>query len=206
MATAVPSTSALPAVRILIVDDDVVVRVTTQAALNQRGFDTVAGSSGAEALAYLARDTPALMLLDLNMDDMSGWEVMSEVQRNPRLRDMKIVIVSGEQSPKIPRRFYYMKKPFRLEQLFALLAGSCRHRAACSFARTRSAPSRVRGIAFARSESASASSKDARCARSTARLTIASPRSSSCAMPRRYTASRAAGSCRPAAQPRISSR
>jgi len=124
MATAVPSTSALPAGRILIVDDDDVVRVTTQAALNQRGFDTVAVSSGAEALAYLARDTPALMLLDLNMDDMSGWEVMSEVQRNPRLRDMKIVIVSGEQSPKIPRRFYYMKKPFRLEQLFAMLAGS----------------------------------------------------------------------------------
>src|SRR6476646_5824939 len=120
MATAVQNANAIPAGRLLIVDDDDVVRVTTQAALNGRGFDTVAVSSGAEALAYLARDTPALMLLDLNMDDMSGWEVMSEVQRNPRLRDMKIVVVSGEQSPKIPRRFYYMKKPFRLEQLFAL--------------------------------------------------------------------------------------
>src|SRR3569623_1830404 len=123
MATAVTSTSALPAGRILSVDDDDVVRVTTQAALNQRGFDTVAVSSGAEALAYLARDTPALMLLDLNMDDMNGWEVLSEVQRTPRLRAMKIVVVSGEQSPKVPRRFYYMKKPFRLEQLFALRAG-----------------------------------------------------------------------------------
>jgi twitching motility two-component system response regulator PilG len=81
----------------------------------------VAVTSGAEALAYLARDTPALMLLDLNMDDMSGWEVMSEVQRDPRLRDMKTVIVSGEQSPKIPRKFGYMKKPFRLETLFEML-------------------------------------------------------------------------------------
>jgi CheY-like chemotaxis protein len=123
MATAVPKASSIPAGRVLIVDDDDVVRVTTQAALNGRGYDTVAVSSGAEALAYLARDTPALMLLDLNMDDMNGWEVLSEVQRNPRLRDMKIVVVSGEQSPKVPRRFYYMKKPFRLEQLFALLAG-----------------------------------------------------------------------------------
>jgi CheY-like chemotaxis protein len=122
MATAVPNANAIPRGRLLIVDDDDVVRVTTQAVLNGRGFDTVAVSSGAEALAYLARDTPALMLLDLNMDDMSGWEVMSEVQRNPRLRDMKIVVVSGEQSPKIPRRFHYMKKPFKLEQLFALLA------------------------------------------------------------------------------------
>ncbi|MBV8760179.1 MAG: response regulator [Deltaproteobacteria bacterium] len=123
MATAVPNPNVLPAGRVLIVDDDDVVRVTTQAALNARGFDTVAVSSGAEALAYLARDTPALLLLDLNMDDMSGWEVMSEIDRNPRLRGMKTVIVSGEQSPKVPRRFYYMKKPFKLEQLFALLAG-----------------------------------------------------------------------------------
>src|SRR3569623_2680902 len=110
MATAVPSSSALPAGRFLIVDDDDVVRVTTQAALNQRGFDTVAVSSGAEALAYLARDTHALMQLDLNMDDKSGWEVMSEVQRDPRLRDMKTVIVSGAQSPRIPRKIRYMQK------------------------------------------------------------------------------------------------
>lgn len=122
MATAIPKATSVLAGRVLIVDDDDVVRVTTQAALNGRGFDTVAVASGAEALAYLARDTPALMLLDLNMDDMSGWEVMSEVQRNRRLRDMKIVVVSGEQSPKIPRRFYYMKKPFKLDQLFELLA------------------------------------------------------------------------------------
>src|SRR3569832_1722783 len=98
MATAVAPPNQIPRGRVLIVDDDDVVRATTQAALTRRGFDVVAVTSGAEALAYLARDTPALMLLDLNMDDMSGWEVMSEVQRDPRLRDMKTVIVSGEQS------------------------------------------------------------------------------------------------------------
>jgi len=121
MATAVATPNQIPRGRVLIVDDDDVVRATTQAALTRRGFDVVAVTSGAEALAYLARDTPALMLLDLNMDDMSGWEVMSEVQRDPRLRDMKTVIVSGEQSPRIPRKFGYMKKPFRLEALFEML-------------------------------------------------------------------------------------
>ncbi|MEO6775894.1 MAG: response regulator [Kofleriaceae bacterium] len=121
MATEVPTPNGKFPGRVLIVDDDEVVRATTQAALTRRGFDVVAASSGAEALAYLARDTPALMLLDLNMDDMSGWEVMTEVQRDPRLRDMKTVIVSGEQSPRIPRKFGYMKKPFRLDALFAML-------------------------------------------------------------------------------------
>jgi twitching motility two-component system response regulator PilG len=121
MATAVPNSVVFPRGRILIVDDDDVVRVTTQAALTRRGFDVVAVTSGAEALAYLARDTPALMLLDLNMDDMSGWEVMSYLQREPRLRDMKTIVVSGEHSPRIPRKFGYMRKPFRLDALFEML-------------------------------------------------------------------------------------
>jgi CheY-like chemotaxis protein len=121
MATAVPTSEVLRRGRVLIVDDDDVVRVTTQAALTRRGFDVVAVTSGAEALAYLARDTPALMLLDLNMDDMSGWEVMSYLQREPRLRDMKTIVVSGEHSPRIPRKFGYMRKPFRLDALLAML-------------------------------------------------------------------------------------
>jgi len=121
MATAVPRSDTLPKGRVLIVDDDDIVRVTTQAALTRRGFDVIAVASGAEALAYLARDTPALMLLDLNMDDMSGWEVMSYLQNEPRLRDMKTIVVSGEQSPRIPRKFGYMRKPFRLDALLEML-------------------------------------------------------------------------------------
>jgi CheY-like chemotaxis protein len=107
--------------RVLVVDDEDVVRVATVLALERKGFDVVAVSSGAEALAYLARDAPALMLLDLNMDDMSGWAVMSYVQHEPRLRDMKTVVVSGERAT-VPRRFGYMRKPFRIDALLAMLA------------------------------------------------------------------------------------
>ncbi len=122
MATAVPpSTNVIPRGRVLIVDDDDVVRATTAAALTRRGFDVVQVSSGAEALGYLSRDAPALMLLDLNMDDMTGWEVLSHIQRDPRLRDMKTIVVSGEQSPQIPRRFGYMRKPFRLDALLEMI-------------------------------------------------------------------------------------
>lgn len=121
MATAVGNPNPIPRGRVLIVDDDDVVRATTEAALIKRGFDVVAVTSGAEALAYLARDTPALMLLDLNMGDMSGWEVMSYLQKEPRLRTMKTIVVSGEQSPQVPKKFGYMRKPFRLEALLEML-------------------------------------------------------------------------------------
>ena len=107
----------------LVVDDEPDVRAATVMALERKGFDVVAVASGAEALAYLARDAPALMLLDLNMDDMSGWTVMSYVQREPRLRDMKTVVVSGERAT-VPRRFGYMRKPFRIDALLEMLAGN----------------------------------------------------------------------------------
>jgi len=44
-----------------------------------------------------------------------------QATRTPRLSVIGLVIVSGEQSPKIPRKFGYMKKPFRLEALFDML-------------------------------------------------------------------------------------
>jgi CheY-like chemotaxis protein len=110
---------------VLVVDDDDLVRVTTTSALESRGFDVVSVASGSEALAYLGRDTPSLLLLDLNMGSTSGWEVLSYVQRSPRLKDMRTIVVSGERAT-VPRRFGYLRKPFRLDALLELLASEAR--------------------------------------------------------------------------------
>src|SRR5262245_28478523 len=121
MATIAPTQTDGRRLRVLVVDDDDLVRATTTVVLERHGFDVVGGSSGAEALAHLAPDTPALMLLDLNMDDMTGWEVMTLVQHEPRLQNMRTIIVSGERANNVPRRFGYMRKPFRLEALLEML-------------------------------------------------------------------------------------
>ena len=120
LAAAMASIGSRPPRRVLVVDDDDLVRATTTAALERHGFDVVGVSSGADALAYLARDTPALMLLDLNMDDMTGWEVISLVQHDSRLRDMRTIVVTGQHA-NVPRRFGYMRKPFRVDALLEML-------------------------------------------------------------------------------------
>lgn len=92
----------------------------TQVAMERRGYDVVAVGSGAEALAYLARDTPNLMLLDLQMSDMNGWEVLGAIRHNPTYRDVQIVVVTGSDqkvAPGIP----VLKKPFRIEALLEVL-------------------------------------------------------------------------------------
>jgi len=107
--------------RVLVVDDEPDVRALTQNVLERTGFEVVAVESGADALAYLARDTPSLILLDLAMGDVSGWEVLSALRQHPRFGSFKVVVVSGTESP-IPKWASYLRKPFRIETLLALLA------------------------------------------------------------------------------------
>ena len=106
--------------RCLIVDDDDDVRMATQDAMERRGYEVIAVSSGAEALAFLNRDTPNLMLLDLQMYDMNGWEVLGAIRNNPRFSNVEVVVVTGcDERVGAPVRV--LRKPFKVDALMALL-------------------------------------------------------------------------------------
>jgi DNA-binding response OmpR family regulator len=108
--------------RVLVVDDEPDVRALMQTALERAGFEVVCAESGADALAYLARDTPQLVLLDLQMDDVSGWEVLTALRHHPSFGSFKVAVVSGTQST-VPKWASYLRKPFRIDTLLALLDG-----------------------------------------------------------------------------------
>jgi CheY-like chemotaxis protein len=111
--------------RALVVDDDDDERELMQLALEQRGYEVVAVASGAEALGFLARDTPSLVLLDLEMDDMNGWEVLGALPDHPEFSSFRVVIVSGA-STTVPKWADYLRKPFRIETLLELLEATKR--------------------------------------------------------------------------------
>jgi CheY-like chemotaxis protein len=106
--------------RVLIVDDDADVRGLMQTVLERHGFDAIAVDGGADALAYLARDTPSLILLDLEMDDMNGWEVLTALRRHPGFGSFKVVVVSGAPHA-VPKWAGYLRKPFRIDALLELI-------------------------------------------------------------------------------------
>jgi CheY-like chemotaxis protein len=106
--------------RVLIVDDDPEARVLMQASLERRGFEVVAVESGAEALGYLARDTASLILLDLEMDDINGWEVLSVLKGHPAFGTFRVIVVSGHHGT-VPKWAGQLRKPFRVEALLELL-------------------------------------------------------------------------------------
>jgi DNA-binding response OmpR family regulator len=80
--------------RILVVDDerDLVAIITRM--LRQEGHECVSALSGSEALEVLARQTIDVILLDLAMPNMSGWDVYGQLQEDPTLRKIPVILVT----------------------------------------------------------------------------------------------------------------
>ena len=72
--------------KVMLVEDDVDIRADLSALLCSEGFEVVCAADGAEALAHLrAGARPAVILLDLMMPLMNGWEFRAEQLRDPSL-------------------------------------------------------------------------------------------------------------------------
>ena len=98
---------------VLVVDDDEDIREATRDVMERHGYDVVAVRSGAEALAFLIDDTPDLVLLDLQMEDMNGWEVLGALRSNPRFRNVEVVVVTGSDA-EVSAPVRVLRKPFKL--------------------------------------------------------------------------------------------
>jgi DNA-binding response OmpR family regulator len=102
---------------VLVVDDEADAAHMVARILEAAGYDVITATSGADALAFLQRAPwPCLLLLDLQMADMNGWEVLSTI-RAARNADHPIIVMSGMERPSVPRGLRYLKKPFGAKQL-----------------------------------------------------------------------------------------
>ncbi|HVR40692.1 MAG TPA: protein kinase [Thermoanaerobaculia bacterium] len=81
--------------RIVIADDNNVNRMLLGGILEQAGYDVRVANDGAEALELVDRDPPELVLLDIQMPRMNGYEVCREMRARPRLRPIPVVFISA---------------------------------------------------------------------------------------------------------------
>ena len=113
---------------ILIVDDDNDVRSALSEMLEEEGFSVEGAHNGREALARLRGSTvhPAVILLDLMMPGMDGWDFRSEQMRDPKLAAVPVVVVSasGFSHESIRTQFRpaaYVEKPIERTALLDVL-------------------------------------------------------------------------------------
>jgi CheY-like chemotaxis protein len=82
----------------LVVDDSMLIRYTVCRSLEERGFAVESATNGLEALRILERVLPALVVTDMQMPQMTGSELITELKKNPRTAGIPIIIVAGRAS------------------------------------------------------------------------------------------------------------
>jgi CheY-like chemotaxis protein len=109
--------------RILIVEDDVSLCLQLSDLLYEFGFDTAVASDGIQALEILNKYTPLpdLILLDLHMPNMNGWELREKLQQDEKFKKISVVIMSGDQAAVDVPAEHHLMKPLDIYALRAIL-------------------------------------------------------------------------------------
>lgn len=89
------SSRALEGKDVLVVEDEPYLCDLVADVLESEGHTTRKASNGRDALTMIAAREPQIILLDLMMPVMDGWEFMSELKGNPRWRDIPVVIITA---------------------------------------------------------------------------------------------------------------
>lgn len=110
---------------ILVVDDSVTVRKVTSRFLERQGITALVAKDGIDALEILQELTPDLILLDIEMPRMDGFEVAIQVRHNKRLQNIPIIMITSRTGEKHRERAFeigvddYMGKPYQENELFS---------------------------------------------------------------------------------------
>ena len=80
--------------KILVVDDEPAIREIAGELLTNAGFEVLTAQDGEQAINLIKEKRPDLIVLDIKMPGMSGFQVVREIKKDPRLKDIPILIMS----------------------------------------------------------------------------------------------------------------
>lgn len=109
--------------KILVVDDDPAILGMLDIRLGKRGYQVLTAADGEQALAQARQEKPALVVLDVMMPRMNGWEVARALRQDATTQDIKIVMLTaiGAQMNEMTSPLYgvdaYLDKPFQFAEL-----------------------------------------------------------------------------------------
>ncbi|MGB0866488.1 MAG: Hpt domain-containing protein, partial [Granulosicoccaceae bacterium] len=113
---------------VMVVDDSITIRKVTSRMLERNGYRVVTARDGLEALNALRNHHPAVILLDLEMPRMDGFELAERLRQNEETRDLPLVVISSRTGHKHRERARglgvteFFGKPYQEQQLLQVLA------------------------------------------------------------------------------------
>jgi DNA-binding response OmpR family regulator len=115
--------------RILLVDDELNIRVLTRKLLEDAGYEVMEARDGKDILKILEKDRPDLILLDVMMPSPDGWEVCEKIKSNEKTKNIPVVMftvkTTGEDKMKSREcgAQAHIDKPFDSGELVSIIKG-----------------------------------------------------------------------------------
>ena len=110
--------------KILCIEDEPEMIALIKLILERKGFEVLEAVGGQEGLEVIRREMPDLILLDLMMPDVDGWEVFRQVRADERLKDIPVIVVTAKAQSidkvlglHIAKVDDYVTKPFGPQEL-----------------------------------------------------------------------------------------
>ena len=123
---------------ILVVDDSITVRRVTQRLLQREGYRVAMAADGLQALERLQEELPAVVLSDIEMPRMDGFDLARNIRGDARLKDLPIIMITSRIAEKHREHAmelgvdHYLGKPYSEEELMSLVRHYCESsRGAC---------------------------------------------------------------------------
>ena len=115
--------------RILLAEDDRILRKAGEVSLRKKGYDVIAAVDGVDALAKAREQKPDLVLLDVMMPKMHGFDVLDALKDDPSVRDIPVIMLTNLAQPADLKRAadggahsYLVKSNMNLDELATHIA------------------------------------------------------------------------------------
>jgi chemosensory pili system protein ChpA (sensor histidine kinase/response regulator) len=116
---------------VLVVDDSITVRRVTQRLLKREGFRVALAADGLQALERLQEEKPSIVLSDIEMPRMDGFDLARNIRRDEKLRDLPIIMITSRIAEKHREHArelgvdHYLGKPYSEDTLIGLVRQYC---------------------------------------------------------------------------------
>jgi chemosensory pili system protein ChpA (sensor histidine kinase/response regulator) len=125
----VPEISVKAVPTVMVVDDSLTVRKITSRLLNREGYEVVLAKDGVDALEQLIEVMPDVILSDIEMPRMDGFDLLRNIRSDDRLKHLPVIMITSRTADK-HRNYaaeiganHYLGKPYDEEELLRLIAG-----------------------------------------------------------------------------------
>jgi len=119
------------AIRILLAEDDRILRKAGEVSLKKKGYDVISAVDGEDALAKALDHKPDLVLLDVMMPKMNGFDVLFALKRDPAAKHIPVIMLTNLEQPSDIKRAvdggahsYLVKSNMNLDDLAAKIKGA----------------------------------------------------------------------------------